>query len=459
MFVLASAGPIVYRLLQRKAEAVLLARQRAYQKFLLSAAKGMAHEHDLSRLLKLMVHVIKAGVKCEFAGVFLFDAKNNKYVLNEVREHDALPKGMTLAGSHPVIGLLKQAKVPLSYEDIAHLFFEDYPGVPIYLMIPAFDDKELIGFLVLGQKVSKAAYTDDDVNVFSILAEQAALAIDHCMFMKTFKDSQERVAETEKLASIGGMAAGIAHQFRNRLNALSVVSTSMSMEIDLFKKSHENISAEEKELFDVLLGMSHDLSSEVKRSAQVVDGVVKFSKEQQTETDFSLFSLMDVIDSAMWPFRLKHNLVDRELPFELIVDLPQDDKIYGIKGNMDEVMFNLIDNAHEAIDEKARYKLTPQEKESYKPFLKIELIPKEEANLIRISDNGVGIKEEDRLRIFSPFFTTKISAQSGMGIGMYVIRRMIVTGHKGKAWFESKYLEGTTFYIELPKGKKDVETN
>jgi signal transduction histidine kinase len=70
---------------------------------------------------------------------------------------------------------------------------------------------------------------------------------------------------------------------------------------------------------------------------------------------------------------------------------------------------------------------------------------------IEISDNGIGVNEEDKHRIFAPFFTTKSSYKSGTGIGMYVVQRMVEENHGGKVWFDSSYMKGTKFFIELPK--------
>jgi len=70
---------------------------------------------------------------------------------------------------------------------------------------------------------------------------------------------------------------------------------------------------------------------------------------------------------------------------------------------------------------------------------------------IEISDNGSGIKDEAKSKIFAPFFTTKSSYKSGTGIGMYVVRRIVEENHKGRIWFESAHMQGTKFIIELPK--------
>ena len=114
-----------------------------------------------------------------------------------------------------------------------------------------------------------------------------------------------------------------------------------------------------------------------------------------------------------------------------------------------EVIYNLIDNAFEAIEEKNNISLKE------KPIrnngkIEVSLIKKNDISVIKISDNGAGIKEQNFGKIFVPFFTTKSSRKSGTGIGMYIVKRMIVENHKGKIWFESKHMTGTDIFIELP---------
>jgi signal transduction histidine kinase len=90
------------------------------------------------------------------------------------------------------------------------------------------------------------------------------------------------------------------------------------------------------------------------------------------------------------------------------------------------------------------------EKKLFKPEIIVRLRHGVKTDLIEIKDNGVGIKDEDKLKIFGAFFTTKPSSKSGSGIGVYVVKRMIEENHKGKIWFKSQYLQGTSFFIELP---------
>ena len=163
---------------------------------------------------------------------------------------------------------------------------------------------------------------------------------------------------------------------------------------------------------------------------------------------FSDFLLKEVFDLSIELLKLKHKLhKDFRIDFSF---QDGDDKIYGIRSQITEAVYNVIDNAYEATKEKFE-DLDPQRKESYKPLIKVGLKHTETKHICCIEDNGCGIKEENISKIFAPFFTTKSSYKSGTGIGMYIVKRMIEENHKGKIFFESKYGIGTKIIFELPK--------
>jgi len=93
--------------------------------------------------------------------------------------------------------------------------------------------------------------------------------------------------------------------------------------------------------------------------------------------------------------------------------------------------------------------------EGYRGRIVISTHPKIEEGVLEIvvEDNGIGIKEQDTKKIFTPFFTTKASSRKGTGLGLYVIRRIIAELHKGKIVFESQYKVGTRFIVELAIAK------
>jgi signal transduction histidine kinase len=369
--------------------------------------------------------------------------------LKAIKGYKDFPRDFFLSDKDPLIKVLKKKKSSLIYDEINYLK-ENIDNKLFQLIIPVLMENNLLGFLGLGEKEDHTLYTQDDINVFEILSRQAALAIDHCYFMEEFTKAQEKAFQAEKLASIGGMADGVAHQMKNRLNLFSIVSGEMRSEIDDFTKTHPELVEQNPDLkryFDYLNKTGDMLISNVRKTNGIIEGILSFARAGQKGTYFSEFSFGEIIDTSIGLLLIKHQI--KEFPLEVVVD--SSDLVYGVKSQFLECIYNILDNCYEAIKEKMDFYLTDHDRKNFKPHIKLKLTHNERFCHIEISDNGTGIKEENRQKIFAPFFTTKPSNKSGSGVGMYVVKRIIEENHKGKIKFESKYMEGTKFFIKLPK--------
>jgi len=454
--IFASLGPLFYRFLQTKAESVILAQQHRYQKILLQTAIGMVTEHDLKKLSKLIVYILKNSIRINFSAIFIRDKKNNLYRLESIRGESNIGEyAKSFSAKDPFITYLKNNR--------EYFFFEEAPKqikgssnilFKSKVVIPALIGDELLGFVFLGEKVNGQHYTDEDINVFKILSHQAALAIENCMFFEESKDSQQRMFAAEKLASIGGMADGVAHQIKNRLNLFSLAGGELKFEIKNFMTKYNTLINGNPELdktFKYLNELGTSILDNVKRTDGIIKGILDFAKVEKKENLFAVFSFKETIELSSLLLMLKHEAAS--LPLSVKIDT--EDVIYGVKSQLTEVIYNLLDNAYEAIKER-KMQISAKELESFVPAIELSLTRTQDRQIIKISDNGIGIKEEDKPKIFAPFFTTKTSYKSGSGIGAYVVKRIIEENHQGKIRFTSNYMQGTSFIIELPK-KPTVE--
>jgi signal transduction histidine kinase len=251
---------------------------------------------------------------------------------------------------------------------------------------------------------------------------------------------------------MGGMAEGLAHQMKNRLNVFSLAAQGLSLVVDRFVKENGELvesNAVLKKAMDYFRSTGQTMYKNVQQSNGIIQGVLLFARAESSESCCEEFSLKDVVYQVIVFLEIKHQLFD----FSVEVDIDPAYMVMGIKGQIQECLFNVLDNGFEAIKEKMEYHLDSPEREQFKPLVKVAAVQKEKTLLIEIQDNGMGIKEENRAKIFSAFFTTKSSTISGSGIGMYVVKRMIEENHQGKIWFESEYGKGTKFYIELPRDR------
>ncbi|MCL1972135.1 MAG: ATP-binding protein [Endomicrobia bacterium] len=450
-FVLSFIGTYLYRAAIDKAEDLFLAEQKKYSNTLIQAASSMAREHNLKRLLKLMAIIVMHELKVKNFAVFLENKDKKTLECHYIRP--SVPSEIISSYSymHPFIMFIRNKKRPFTAADLPLYIINsaELPFRPAFV-IPFFFDNGTNGFITLSSKKDDMPFTWEDIRTFEALSRQASLAIESCLFFDEFKNTQERIFAAEKLASVGGLAEGVAHQINNRLNQFSMISGELKYEIADFIKANEKLVNDNKILKKTMIyitELSDSLTENIKRTDAVIKGILNYSRAEKQGTLFSHFSLKEAFGLSLELLNLKHKLhKDFKIDFNLQND---DDKIYGIRSQITEAVYNIIDNAYEATKEKYD-DLSEERKTYYKPLIKVTLKHTDLKHIISIEDNGCGIKDENISKIFAPFFTTKSSYKSGTGIGMYIVRRMIEENHKGKVSFESKCGSGTKITFELP---------
>ena len=450
MAVLATVGPFLYIFLQSRAEAILLREQRRYQETLKQAAIGMTRIRNLDRLLNLIAHIVTKTVHISHSAIYLFDSKSEQFLLEAGRNlKKDQPISINKKGS--LVVWLQNQKEPLVYEEIKrraqdNLNFifkeieEQLRGLNASVVIPCFLEDRLLGLLILGNKRSGAIYTQEDLDVFSVLASQAALAIENALFILEAKVMQEQISQAEKMATIGTMADGLSHQINNRLHALSMIAGDT---LDTLKLTNtENCPEEYKKVLADIKYALERIQANVIQGREVVGGLLKYSRKG--EEGFMSVTIDEIINGALEMVKFKVKLSEVDLVRDYPPDLPR------IKVNLtqlQEVFFNLIDNAYDAIIERKQTLKEP----AYHGRITISCSePADNSLKIILSDNGIGLKEEDKRKVFTPFFTTKVSSRRGTGLGLFVIHRIITELHQGEVRFESEYGKGTRFIINLP---------
>mgnify|MGYP001559249281 CR=1 FL=1 len=451
MTVLATAGPFIYLYIQRRAEERLFQEQRRYQATLRQASYGMGRIKDLKRLLNLIVHIVTRTVGLEFSTVYIYDLKLKNFQLGASRSRVVqFNTKEIIAENSPLIEQLIAMKEPLVYEEIKQRT-QDYGDhklarletalkeINAAVVVPSFVDDHLLAFIVLGQKVSNRLYSEEDLVVFSILANQAALAIENAQFYEDVKKTHEQLVRAEKMATIGTMADGLSHQINNRLHALGFIAGDALDSIKLKKNS--SLPSDVQEL---MIDLEHALAriqDNVEQGGEIVQGLLKYTRKG--EEGFAPVDLDKLIDAAieMTQFKIKKS--------DMIVLRDYANNLPKIKGNftqLQEVFFNIIDNAYDAMMQRK----TERKEPGYQPTLKIHAVQENNHLNIVLEDNGMGVKDEDKQKLFTPFFTTKLSSKKGTGLGLYVIQKIIEENHGGKVAYTSEYMKGTTARVELP---------
>jgi signal transduction histidine kinase len=453
-FILAVAGAYVYKAASGKTEELFLSEQKKSHNILIQAASGMAREHELNKLLKLLSIIVMRSLRVKNIAVYIGNESGKLFECMHIRPYADDEMLFPYSAANPFVNFMKNKAKPFVTADIP-LYITNSANLPFKssMIIPFFFESGANGFIILGQKKDKTSFNREDIKVFQTLARQTALAIENCMFFEEFKHTQEKIFAAEKLASVGGLADGVAHQINNRLNQFSMICAELKFEIEDFKKENNELicaSQNLKKTFEYIVSLSDSLEENIKRTDSVIKGILNYARSDKNGGAPAEFAIKEAFDLAMELLKLKHKL---HKDFKLELKFKDTDKIYGLRSQIIECVYNVLDNAYEATIEKID-SLSAEEKKNYVPSIKASLKYGDEKAALSISDNGMGIKEENKIKIFAPFFTTKSSYKSGTGIGLYIVKRMIEENHGGRLTFESKYGQGTKIIFELPLKKQ-----
>ncbi len=260
---------------------------------------------------------------------------------------------------------------------------------------------------------------------------------------KELKATQTQLVHAEKMASLGELTAGIAHEIQNPLNFVNnFAEVSVDLLVEL-KIEMENENRKEMiTITDDLKLNLEKISQHGKRASSIVKGMLEHSRSGSGEKELTDINTLadEYLRLAYHGLRAKDKSFNVELKLGADENLPQVNVVHQEIGR---VLLNLINNAFFAVTEKAKHN-----ERGYKPLIEVttkKLVDKIE---IRVKDNGIGIPDSVKDKIFQPFFTTKPTGQ-GTGLGLSLSYDIITKGHGGELKFETKEGEGSEFIIEL----------
>ena len=257
--------------------------------------------------------------------------------------------------------------------------------------------------------------------------------------------SQEQLLTQEKLASLGALTAGIAHEIRNPLNFVNNFSDLSRELLDEMKIELENGNKEKAmSMFEDIKQNLEKISNHGKRADSIVKGMLLHSRGSSGEK--SLTNINELLDQDVT--LAYHGLKAQNVDFNITIEKKYDeslDKINIVPQDISRVFLNIIYNACYAANEK-KYK----NGSDFVPALKVSTKNLQSKIEIRIRDNGDGIADKIRDKLFNPFFTTK-PAGEGTGLGLSISYDVIVKQNSGEIKFESEEGSYTEFIITLNK--------
>ena len=264
--------------------------------------------------------------------------------------------------------------------------------------------------------------------------------------------AQTQLVQQEKMASLGQLTAGVAHELKNPLNFVNNFAQLMGELLDEFE---EEIREDEARSVGEALAESADLLADLRSNAAKIrehgrraDGIIRSMLAHSRATPgpsrpAPVNSLLkEYVGLAYHGMRAEHSGFNVDLQVTLDPDVKE---VQMVPEEMGRVFLNLLDNALQALRARAA-----REAEGFAPVLTVTSRPwGRDGVRVDIGDNGTGISDEAREHVFEPFFTTKPTGE-GTGLGLSLAYEIIVHGHGGELTVETEEGVGTTFTVKLP---------
>ena len=261
---------------------------------------------------------------------------------------------------------------------------------------------------------------------------------------RELKASQSQLIQSEKMASLGELTAGIAHEIQNPLNFVNNFSEVSNELIDEMNEEIEKGDfAEAKAISNDIKQNLEKIAHHGKRADAIVKGMLQHSRKSSAEKEpTDLNALADeYLRLSYHGLRAKDKTFNSDFKTNFDSSLP---KVKMIPQDIGRVLLNLINNAFYAVNEKAKMGI-----EGYQPLVTVSTARVSDHIEIKVSDNGNGISEQVKDKIFQPFFTTKPTG-SGTGLGLS-LSYDIVKVHGGTIDIKSDEGQGSEFNITLPE--------
>ena len=445
---------------------------------LMKASRTLSEEIELEGAIANLMQVTMESAGAETVALMLFQEQvlmlTAKVTSKETLKIDPIPVEMSNAVPLSIVNKVKRDQQPLLLENTGQeaayavdAYIQQYQPQSI-LCLPLVDRGQLRGILYLENNQVAGAFTSNRLEVLNLLCSQAAIALENARLyqqvqqaLTDLQQAQLQLVQNEKMATLGNLVAGVAHEINNpvgfiggNITAAQEYLHELLKTLSIYQKYADLPESIASELADSDLDFITEdfprlitsMRSGVERIRQISISLRSFSRtdmERKTE-----FNLHEGIDSTILilKYRLKAN--QQRPAIEIVKEYGDLPEIKCYPGQLNQVFMNLFGNAIDALDE-SNAGLSYQEIERNSNQIHLKTERKEDRIIVKISDNGKGMTEEVRARIFEQGFTTK-PVGKGTGLGMAIARQIIEEKHGGAIACISELGRGTEFIISLP---------
>jgi len=381
---------------------------------------------DLKSLARIILETMTQVARAEKASLFLLNEEKGGYLLLDSIQLKTRPAPPPLLHKEdPLLQYLFKTGEMLFIDQFACITSApDGAEVPermnlleAALTLPLHSKGRLIGMVNLGPGSFSKAPPPEERDFLSVLANLSAMALENRKLGEDLKRSKSHIQRADRLASLGTLTAGLAHELRNPLVAIKTFTQLLPERFD------------DEEFRNHFLRI---VSGEVDRISTLINELLEFARPSDPKVEAE--NISTILESIL--FLVSTGAKKKHL--HIIKDFSSDLPLVPIdREQIKQVFLNILINAVEATeaDGKIYVKTRPYTKSNGESYVQVE-----------VTDTGCGISSESLENIFLPFFTTK---HKGSGLGLS-ISNQIIQDHKGSIDVESQPNKGTTFYVNLP---------
>jgi signal transduction histidine kinase/CheY-like chemotaxis protein len=392
------------------------------------ASKAIFSSVKLEALLPLMAKLSTRILKADDASIMLIDPEGKLLVAATIGLETDERKQARLAFGERVAGKVAQLKGPLIItgpleKDARFSNVASLRDIRSSIVFPLLVEGEVLGILNVNRTAREEPFTAAELRHATIFGAQIAQALHNAKLygelekkINEIQEMQCQLVQSEKLAAVGQLAAGVAHEINNPLTGILGFT-----EILLQDKS---LSREQREDLESVLHQS-------RRCRKIVQNLLQFSRRKKPENQ--MVRLNEVLAPTLQLVQYDFRSANIEIKMHIPEDLPP---LYGDSSQLEQVFLNLITNARQAMEGRK------------KGAVNIRASQEAGRIVIRFEDNGPGIPPENLGKVFDPFYTTK-PVGKGTGLGLS-ISYGIIAQHHGTIRCESQEGTSTAFIIELP---------
>jgi len=407
------------------------------------------------------------------SSLFLYDQQIDKLRCVSVwGPQSELIKNAEVEIGKSVAGWVLQHGRPLHLgEDLNESHFPDFikkdKRIASSLCVPLMVKNRAKGVLNISLFDNKKKFTETDLKLVSIFAENAAISIEKAELYEELKEqtetlkntidelkaTQDRLIQSEKLRALGNLASGVSHDFNNILAAILGRTQLLIREIGI-STIPENIKQNLTKWLKVIEQLASDGAETVKR-------IQKFARTHRatSEKDFKKLDINAIVQEAVeiTKPKWKDEAELRGSHIEIQTELGELSHPMGDHSEIREVLTNMLFNSIDALPDGGKIKIVTRMRSDDRPSAQTgtRMGGRDDLVEIKVTDNGLGMIEEIRNKVFEPFFTTKNEKGNGLGLS---VAYGIISRHNGEITVESEPGEGTTFTVTLPSyGAGEVE--